>query len=353
MSKRKTLTDPEHTVHPIKIARVGESVFKEPTPAWDVLDAHWTAVRADLARRKLTENGGSTENLALLAIPNSSAEVVALAREQEEELIRLHVKPFVAPNAEPYSTNTGARKHSLGMGMSPHTSYTLDIEIAIANTGTSKGGWVTGVDRDTSYAGDVMLFPQVECVHKGFYLEDLIIAECDKYLEPVNEAMQVSADLPEPSAPSPALLSSAAKTTVSARKAKKLPFVRLQAAEEPTFKRDTVEPKSPKLDTPADPSKPQSKAREPDKTLNVSMGLQAAMEANGIPNSLAELEDVAVALAKHLKITPNPGFLDMYSGIGFDLQKEMLLYGGSIKGRRRPPATNADMLLGLLNYMED
>jgi hypothetical protein len=238
MSKRKTLTDPEHTVHPIKIARVGESVFKEPTPASDVLDAHWTAVRADLARRKLTENGGSTENLALLAIPNSSAEVVALTREQEEELIRLHVKPFVAPNAEPYSTNTGARKHSLGMGMSPHTSYTLDIEIAIANTGTSKGGWVTGVDRDTSYAGDVMLFPQVECVHKGFYLEDLIIAECDKYLEPVNEAMQVSADLPEPSAPSPALLSSAAKTTASACKAKKLPFVRLQAAEESTFKRD-------------------------------------------------------------------------------------------------------------------
>lgn len=358
MPKRKVPSYLEDTVRPIKKAKVGHGRFSRrvhpgitPNLAWDALDAHLTAYLTNRARRPRTESGRF--HLALLSRPNSSAEVVALTREQEEELIRLHVQPFVVPNAVPYCTNTGARKHSLGMGVSRHTLYTPDVEIAVANTGASKGGWATGIDRDTSYAGDVMLFPVVDCVYKGYYLDDMIIAVCDEYRELVDEVEQVSADLPEPSAPSLALPSSAAKTTVSARKAAKLPFVRLQTAEGPTFERDTIKPEPSKSDTPADPTKLGSKAPDPDEALNISMGLQAAMEANGIPNSLAELEDVVAALAKHLKVTPSQGFLDVYGGVGFDLQKEMLLYGGSIKGRRRPPATDVEMLLGLLNFTEE
>jgi hypothetical protein len=79
------------------------------------------------------------------------------------------------------------------------------------------------------------------------------------------------------------------------------------------------------------------------------MGLQAAVEASGIPNSLAELEDIAAALAKHFNLSPSPGILDVYAGVEFDLEKEMLLYCRPNQEHQRQSSTHTDMLPGLLN----
>jgi hypothetical protein len=100
--------------------------------------------------------------ISLLALPNTLTEAATLSSEQEERLIALHVKPFRDPNAVEYATETGARKHNEQEGVWLHTSYTPDVEDLITNTGVYKGVWPGGVDRDTHYAGEMVLFPTAE-----------------------------------------------------------------------------------------------------------------------------------------------------------------------------------------------
>jgi hypothetical protein len=116
----------------------------------------------------------------LLHMPNANVGAVSLSQEQQEMLIDLHVKPFQNPHTFDYSATTGAYKHGEHRGVWFQTSYTPDINNLITSTGACKGGWQTGVDPDTHYAGDVMMFPAVECVHKNFILDSIVIAMCDE-----------------------------------------------------------------------------------------------------------------------------------------------------------------------------
>ena len=307
----------------------------------------------------------------LADLPNAAKGTPSrLSREREERLISLHVQALENPNAVPYTTNTGARKYSELAGVLPSTSYTPHVEVLVANTGASKGAWSAGVDLGTSYAGDVMLFPTVACVHKGYYLDDLMVAECDEPTELIDGEIPTitDAELPDsstiptyqetpPSLETPVLetaatpvpptlaklvvspalpLSSEPKRPLPPCKALCIGFGSLKTSEEPTFIREEREPTYPlkvahaptlKHSTPPPTIPlPLPSAMDIPQHPSQPLSLQAAIEENVIPNNLNELELLGEVLAKALKITPAPSFLDMRGGVSFDAQKDAMLY---------------------------
>lgn len=58
-------------------------------------------------------------------------------------------------------------------------------------------------------------------------------------------------------------------------------------------------------------------------------------------------------LAKNLKLTPDPSYLDLRGGRQFDLDKEMMLYSRPLQRRDRQPIDYSAMLLELLNIDAD
>jgi hypothetical protein len=314
--------------------------------------------------------------LALLALPNARTEPAKISRQQEEKLVDLHVQPFRDPNAVGYATATGARKYGEHTGVLLHTSYTPDVKNLITNTGASKDAWTAGVDPATHYAGDVMLFPAVEGVHKGFHLDSLIIARCDEPTRYVDAETQTDVDL---LSSSPARLHNFSSAMLPpylpfqraapvpdelqapGRGAARFAFATLKTSAEPTFER--AAPRKEEGDTmyaaplADDPPLPLPSPPEPSSTNGHPSSaefptLQAMIQAQVVPSNLNELDLLVDSLAKSLNISPNPSYLDMHGCNSFDLQKEMLLYTRPLKRRDGQPIDYSGMLLGLLNSGE-
>jgi hypothetical protein len=180
-----------------------------------------------------------------------------LLRERDEVIIQLHYKPLVNSNTFPYATSTGARKHQLVTSVSPHTFYTPEVPSVTSNTGAWKGGWSAGVHPDTSYAGDVTLFPVADCVQKGTWLDGIAIAECDTPREVVGVGTHIEFVLREVVA-QPAPMSSPetpllAQMIRHPRKAVKLPFTVLRTSDERTFTRSEPHSAAPSASAPSRP----------------------------------------------------------------------------------------------------
>jgi hypothetical protein len=309
--------------------------------------------------------------LSFLMLPNSAPLDLRLSCEGEAALIRLHIKPLVNSKAFPYATSTGARKHSLAMGVSPHTSYTTEVHSITSNTGAWKGGWSAGVHPDTSYVGDVMRFPIVDCVHKSIWLEGIAIAECDTPREVVGVRTQIEFVLrevvaqppPKSSLETPLL----AQMTRHPRKAVKLPSTVLRTSDKRTFARGEPLSATPSTSVPSrpphfDPSshdpKPQPRTTNEGPKPQVKAILwRGAIDYNPLPWNISQLEDLAKALAPYVNVEPDTwdSILAASGGQGFDLQKEMMLYSRPIRHRDRQSIDHCGMLLGLLNIkdMED
>jgi hypothetical protein len=299
--------------------------------------------------------------LALLALPNARTEPAKISPQQEEKLVDLHVRPFRDPNAVGYATATGARKYGEHTGVLLQTSYTPDVKDLITNTGASKGAWTAGVDPDTHYAGDVMLFPAVEGVHKGFHLDSLVIARCDEPTGYVDAETQTDGDFP-PSLPAALenFWSAMPPLYLQFRRVARIPFTSLKTSAEPSFERATSRKEkgdatfaAPSTDPPIPPPfPPEPSSTKEHQPSTMPPSLQAMIQAQGIPSNLDELDILVGSLAKSLNISPNPSYLDMHGGNSFDLQKEMLLYTRPLKRRDRQPIDYSGMLLGLLNSGE-
>jgi hypothetical protein len=300
--------------------------------------------------------------LALLALPNARTVPAKISPQQEEKLVDLHVRPFRDPKAVGYATATGARKYGEHTGVLLQTSYTPDVKDLITNTGASKGAWTAGIDPDTHYAGDVMLFPAVEGVHKGFHLDSLVIARCGEPTGYVDAETQTDGDLP---LSSPAGLenfcSAMPPPYLPFPRAARFPFTSLKTSAEPTFERATSREEkgdatlaAPSANDPPipPPSPPEPFLTKEHQPSSMPPSLQAMIQAQGIPSNLDELDILVGSLAKSLNISPNPSYLDMHSGNSFDLQKEMLLYTRPLMRRDCQPIDYSGMLLGLLNSGE-
>jgi hypothetical protein len=278
--------------------------------------------------------------ISLLALPNTLTEAATLSSEQEERLIALHVKPFRDPNAVEYATETGARKHNEQEGVWLHTSYTPDVENLITNTGVYKGVWPGGVDRDTHYAGEMMLFPTAEGVHKTLNIDDPIVARCDEPRGYVDAETQTDEEVFSStpghlanawSAISPAHPTKLHVETALSRKTVRVAFASLKTSSEPAFVRaqgreddgDTsaaaTSAQNPPLLLPSSPT-------EGNLPSDAPPSLRALMQALGVPNSLNELEILVETLAKGLKTSSASSYVDMYGGNGFDVQEDTLQY---------------------------
>jgi hypothetical protein len=299
-----------------------------------------------------------------------------LSREREAALVALHVEPFETPNAAGFPTSTRAQKHHVPKGVSPDTPYTPILERFIDNTGAQKGTWSTGVDPDTGYAGDVMLFPTIDCVSKGLGLQRVIIFSCDEY-ETATDAELLAIVNGQPGATNegaaaslhPALPSDIRGTqafTLPALKVVRLAFSSLKTSEKPTFERGMKLPltkdeafgtvpsiqekhatlplpnDSPSLESTATTATP---ATHPYRLLT----LQAIVQGGGIPRGLRELEIIVEGLAEGLGLAPEPSYLDMRGGRKFDLDKEMARCSFSFHGCYREPVDYTGRLLSLLN----
>jgi hypothetical protein len=81
--------------------------------------------------------------------------------------------------------------------------------------------------------------------------------------------------------------------------------------------------------------------------------IQTTVESTGIPNDLDELDLLVETLAQSLQISRSTGYLDMYGGYSFDLQKEMMLHTKPLRRRDGQHIDYSGMLLGLLNAGEE
>jgi len=297
----------------------------------------------------------------LLGLPNTTRRSLRRERRQEEKLVALHVPPLEHPyfGAAKDETDTGAQKSAEHQGVSPHTSYTPCVENLANNTGAAKGAWCAGVDSATNYAGDVMLFPTVDCVHKGFHLDDIIIAQCDKPVDFVNRNARADEEsgIPHhPTAPDAAQLPAHSKKPVTSKKLKVTkseppapppppPETRLWSKVASTIEPEVTAPSrktvrfalspsktseefpflpkvkpapdqigsaQPEIPVPDAPPPHQQSVAAPACT---SSSVRDAFQANNIPSNLGELELLAEFLAKGLNMTPAPSFLDMRGGL--------------------------------------
>ena len=297
----------------------------------------------------------------LLGFPNATQRPLRRERLQEEKLVALHVPPLEYSyfGARGDETNTGARKGTEQQGVSPHTSYTPDIESLADSTGAAKGVWRAGVHSDTNYAGDVMIFPTVDCVHKGFHLEDVIIAQCDKPMDVLERDARADEEnfIPQRhTAPDVAQLPAHSKKPATSKKLKATisgppapppppPETRLWSKVASKIEPEVTEPSrkivrfalSPSKTSEEFPSLPKVKpasdqigSAQPEIPVpnappphqqsvaapaSTSSSVRNAFEANNIPSNLDELELLAEFLAKGLNITPAPSFLDMRGGL--------------------------------------
>jgi len=307
------------------------------------------------------------------APPNQPPLSWPLSREREAALVALHVQPFANPNAVGFATSTGARKHTVPKVVSLDTAYTPNLEDVFDNTGARKGAWSTGVDPDTEYAGDVMLFPTVDCVSKGIDLLRVLVLNCDQeetapHTKPLVEADdQPAASIEDkvvglhPALPS-GICGTPARTSSARRKVVCLAFNSLKTSEEPTFTRGMKLPltKHGKFGTivsrqdenatlPLINDSSSSESTAPTAPSNISLTLQAIMQGSGIPRGLHELELIVKGLADGMGLAPEPSYLDMRGGRKFDLDKEMARYSLPSHGRRLEPVDYTGRLLSLLN----
>ncbi|KAF2871928.1 hypothetical protein BDV95DRAFT_594214 [Massariosphaeria phaeospora] len=117
----------------------------------------------------------------LLNLPNSAPahkSSAILSREQLQDLVAMHVKPFVDPDAAGPSLDTGTQKAVLAPGVSFDTSYTPDVSGLLDNTGAEKGMLGHGSWEDISYTGDVGVLPYNTGVVKRGPADDLLMAAC-------------------------------------------------------------------------------------------------------------------------------------------------------------------------------
>jgi hypothetical protein len=302
--------------------------------------------------------------ILLLTLPNTRTEAATLSSEQGEALIALHVKPLQDLNAVEYATNTGARKHKEQEGVWLHTSHTLDVEDLMTNTGLYKGSWPGGVDPDTHYAGETMLFPVAEGVHKSLNIDDSTVIgreEPGGYVDAETHTdEEVFPSIPRHLANAWSVISPPHPTkldveTAPSKKTTRFVSTSSKTSSEPTFIRTqereddgdttsaaTLAQNSPLL-LPPSPT-------EENLPLDAPLSLRDMMKTAGVPRSLAELEVLVEALAKSLKISPAPSYMDMYGGNGFDLQKDMLQYTRPLECRNCQRIDYSGVLLGLLNF---
>ncbi|KAH3980759.1 hypothetical protein HBI25_045560 [Parastagonospora nodorum] len=311
-----------------------------------------------------------------LVPPEQSPLAWPLSREREAALVALHVEPFETPNAVGFPTSTGAQKHTVPEGVSPESAYTPSLECVIDNTGAQKCIASTGVDPDTEYAGDVMLFPTVDCVSKGIDLPRVLIFNCDED-KTATDAKILAIVNNQPEEPNEgaavifrhALSSDIRGTqafTSPAQKVVRLAFSSLETSEEPTFERGmklpltkdaafgmvpSIQEKYATLPLPNDspPLESTAPTAHPVTHPNMPLSLQAIIHGSGIPRSLRELEIIVEGLAEGLGSAPEPSYLDMRGGKKFDPDKEMARYSLPFHGCHREPVGYAGRLLSLLN----
>ncbi|KAH3917581.1 hypothetical protein HBI56_109750 [Parastagonospora nodorum] len=308
--------------------------------------------------------------------PEQSPLACPLSREREAALVALQVEPFETPKAVGFPTSTGAQKHTVPKGVSSDAAYTPNLECIIDNTGAQKGIASTGVDPDTEYAGDVMLFPTVDCVMKGMDLQRVLIFNCDED-ETAMDAKILAIVNDQPAVPKegaaaslhfalPLDIRGTQAFTSTARKVVRLAFSSLKTSEEPTFERGTklplkkheafgmvlsIQEEHATLPLPNDspPLESSASTAHPVTNPNISLPLQVIIQGSGIPRSLRQLEIIVEGLAEGLELAPEPSYLDMRGGKKFDLDKEIARYNLPFHGCHREPVDYTGRLLSLLN----
>jgi hypothetical protein len=154
--------------------------------------------------------------------------------------------------------------------------------------------------------------------------------------------------------------------TVPGGRRARFPFTSLETSEEPTFPRTTQSDTAVSVCGIDETAKWRAPPRHPSlqsltlpksstASADLSVSLQQAMEAIGIPNSLDELELLIDFLAKGLNMAPAPRFLDIYGGSSFDLQKEMVVHGRGLKWAcdEAVDRDHSTALLGLLRFKDE
>ncbi|KAF2133291.1 hypothetical protein P153DRAFT_412882 [Dothidotthia symphoricarpi CBS 119687] len=322
--------------------------------------------------------------ISILRMPNGSPSsgYPMLSREREEEIVILHVRPFVDPNAKEYSTNTGAGKQEHSPGVSIDTAYTPDVSRLISNTGATKGSWTAGVDEHTWYGGEDEEEQQqdhsrtMEKGNKGkkteavFQNATTLSSEAEEQrvaLEyedmPADWAITLEAELEAAYSQrqhlsavfSPAVVLEKEDAEVHQSSRKRVSFGK-KADQDITIDLSPT-PKETDIST----SNATTSGENPEAakwlypssrsaSTNLPLHLKVAVVAHGIPNSLEELEDLAAGLAKDMNLAPVPGFLDAYGGHTLNLSWEMQKFGLDPHSRFEERQDHSDTLLRRLNF---
>lgn len=268
---------------------------KDPNPDKTLFNSYpewyW---RQQSARHKLEQALQNGPNILppFFHQENSSDEITRLSQEQEQALIEFHIKPFANPNAISYAANTGARKNTFLKGVLPYTSYSLPEPDWYHNTGAQKGVKSSGVDPNTEYTGDVMVFPIVDVVRKGrlFWPGDVVIAVCDKYEEFIDRGTQ-TADSALLTHPSGLVKVAVISNTIAGPQ---------HSAQDPSRGAEVRQ-----------------------KSSQVSVNLEKAVEIYGIPKTLADLEAMTTEIANSIETIPDPALLGDHSADMSWIETEM------------------------------
>lgn len=161
--QRKAFGAKERYVFTSAVSRSEASSQDTQHTTYDASKKPWEELREDTSSSSITPTIWSdwvaatfvapTSPHSLLCLPNAVDTKSIVSRHRHEELVDLHVRPFVNPYVGGYCTNTGARKHSRQAGILCYITYT---------------------------PADVTRFSSITGSTKDLFLEDIIIAHCDE-----------------------------------------------------------------------------------------------------------------------------------------------------------------------------
>jgi hypothetical protein len=283
-----------------------------------------------------------TTPMALLGLPNSSAEHTAWERSMRDAIVPLQ----------------------------------FDATELVTNTGALKGSWTQGIDPNSCYTGEVDDVFQVGSVYQVSSSDGPLIARRDEHVPYVDKPVQTdSSSLPNVDGEEQTAKAVLTYSTIRAVESVPVPIrpyprtdpvpilqLPLRTSDEPTFIRTFQEPippwahmKSPgrqtAKDTTASAALP-SPAIDQATPMETPLPTQDKIKRYGTPKNLTEIELIGSALAKGLNIAPFPGFFDAPAGHPgvFNLHEQLNVYGYTPRQPTPTPIDYGVALASRLNF---